>query len=396
MTPDMQTFMKCAATLLLLIASVFFCFSHGQPRITSSADNSFAFWYEPWQSGTTINKFQAANIIIGVPPSAMFEIHKAGKRGLQYVTYYQSGFGTAFLKDGEDLPTVGFKAGSGFEKSAFGGKDNYVLCPNSVELNARVLRYLDGSMKEAVDGYFIDNSFVDPSAHEVCAATHSHIQPGVQGGRAFVALISAVRDKMKLQNRSAILITNPGSPVWSDKIADGSPSLWDVSDYVLWESYGYTSHSGPAHDRWKQTVEQSFVYAAVPGKAHKVLALSYPQTVGEARFAFAVAKIFGFNWTANLGEKQHGKNEDGGHFGMFLNQIPFELGDPVGSLPDKSSRLLHRTFSNGEVFVNTGATPQTVAVPKGSTVYLGSQEAFAATGPVSVESMTAMILVKSR
>jgi hypothetical protein len=392
-----KSLMKCTAVLLLLIAGVFFCLSHGQSRTKAPVDRTFSFWYEPWQTGVTINKLQDANIIIGVPPAALSEIHQAGKRGLQYVTYYQTGFKTAFLKDGDDLSNVGFNAGSGFEKSAFGGKDNYVLCPNSVELKARVLRYLDGSMKEGVDGYFIDNSFIDPSAHEVCVAPHSHIQSGAQGGRAYVALLSAVREKMKQQNPSAILITNPGSPVWSDKIDDGTPSLWDVSDYVLWESYGYTSHSGPRHDRWKQTLEQSFVYAAAPNKARKVLALSYPQTISEARFAYAVAKIFGFTWTANLGEKQQGKNEDGGHFGVFLNQFPFELGDPVSSLPDKSSRLLHRTFSRGEVFVNTGMESERIPIAKGATIYAGdSAPEKGASAQLTLPSMTAVFVLNQR
>ena len=40
-----------------------------------------------------LKKVAPANVInIGVPPSAVPEIHKSGRRALQYVTYYQKVF----------------------------------------------------------------------------------------------------------------------------------------------------------------------------------------------------------------------------------------------------------------------------------------------------------------
>jgi hypothetical protein len=386
---------KHAPDLVFLVAGVAVCLFPFAFRAQSPAKPTFAFWYEDWQPDTTLKKMGVANVIIGVPPNALPEIHKAGKRGLQYVTYYQSVFGTAFLKDKDDLANVGFTVGKDFQKSAFGRKDNYVLCPNSVELKARVLRYLDASLKQGFDGYFVDNTFLDPPAHEACAATHSHIRPGAHGGRAYLDLLAMVRERMKQSNPGAILVTNPGAPAWGDRIADGQPTLWDVSDYVLWESYGYTSETGEKHDRWKQTIEQSFIYAAEPDKARKILVLSYPQNVAEARFAFAVARIFGFKSSANLGEKQQGKSEDGGHFGVFANEIPLDLGEPVGPLPDRTSPLLHRTFRNGDIYANTGTVLQHVSSPRNRTIFVIGSPHGKASSQLELMPLTAVIVLKN-
>ncbi|HKD78891.1 MAG TPA: hypothetical protein VKH81_04310 [Candidatus Angelobacter sp.] len=385
---------KCFLGMVCFLLS--FCVSHGQVRTQSTPDISFAFWYEPWQPGATIRKLEPANVIIGVPLNALPEIHKAGKRGLQYVTYYQSGFGTEFLKNDADLNNVGFKSSKAYDQSAFGGRDNYVLCPNSIELRARITRFLDASLKAGVDGYFIDNTFLDPPAHEVCNAPHSHIKQDTLGGRAYVDLLAAVRERMRQQNPRAILIANPGSPAWSDKIAEGKPSLWDVSDYVVWESYGYTSHAGWQHNRWKETIEQSFLYSASADKAPKLLALSYPKSAEEAQFAFSVAKVFGFAWAANLGENQEGKNQDGGHFGLFLKLTPADLGDPVNSLTERSSRLLHRKFTHGEIFVNVGQSTEQISITSEAIVYIGGN-APVKMGPhvETLPPMTAAIAVKT-
>ncbi|HEY1939985.1 MAG TPA: hypothetical protein VGJ33_18805 [Candidatus Angelobacter sp.] len=384
--------------MLQLVAGVVLCLCPAEFFAQSpGTSTSFSFWYEEWQSGVTISKLQAANVIIGAPSSAVPEIHKNGKHALQYVTYYQSHYKSAFLKDSSDLADVGFQVNGQVEKSVFGGQDNYVLCPNSVELKARVLRYLEGSLKQGFDGYFVDNTFLDPPAHLACGAAHPHIKSGALGGRAYLDLIAAVHQKMKQQNPSAILITNPGAPGWSDKLAAGSPSLWDVSDYVLWESYGYSSEAGPNHDRWKQTIEQSFIYAAQPDKARRILALSYPRSIAEARFAFAVARIFGFPCSANLGEKQQGKDEKGGHFGIFTNDLPADLGAALGSLPDRSSPLLHRSFTNGEIFANSGTTTEHIRVHAGATILLGGVPIKGSASPeLELPPMTAAVVLARR
>jgi hypothetical protein len=363
------------ALILLCFLGMLF-YGHRKTTAQShAAEDTFAFWYEPWQPDITLKKLQPANAIVGVPATAIPEIHKNGGRALQYVTYYQTHFKTAFLNDRNDLANVGFQVNGQFLKSAFGGEDNYVLCPNSVEVKARVLRFLDSTLKQGFDGYFVDNTFLQPASQEVCTANHEHIKQAVQGGRAYLDLLAAVRAKIKQQNASAILISNPGSPPWADHIASGQPSLWDISDYVVWESYGYTSSSDVKHDRWKQTIELSFNYSAMPDKAKKVLALSYPRNAAEARFAFAIARIFGFQWTANLGEKDANTAKEGGHFGTFFNETPYAVGEPVGQLPTEGAVLLHRAFTNGEIFANTSATSQRISLARGAKVLLGDAPA---------------------
>jgi hypothetical protein len=336
------------------------------------AVKTFAFWYDPWQPDVTLKKLGRAGVLIGVPPRAVAEIHKSGRRALQYLTYYQSQFSTAFLNDRNDLLHVAFQVNGVFEKSAFGGKDNYVLCPNSVELKARALRYLDSTIKQGFDGYFVDNTFLQPAAHQICTANHQHVSANVQGGRAYVDLLTEVREKIKRQSPFAIIVSNPGDPSWASDIASGQPSLWDVSDYVVWESYGYSSYNGQRHDRWKRTLELSFKYSMVPDKARKILALSYPRNIIEARFAFAVARIFGFQWTANLGDRDENTDKEEGHSGAFLNDIPFDTGEPLGRPPDHSTLLLHRRFTNGEIFANAGTVSQPISVPPRFIIYMGA------------------------
>jgi hypothetical protein len=385
---------KCLP-LFLVIAILVFAFAPRKSRAQSSSANTFAFWYEDWIPDTTIGKLQAANVIIGVPPSAVSEIHKSGRHALQYVTYYQSVFDHPFLKDEADLPKVGFHAKEEFEKSAFGGENNYVLCPNSVELKARALRYVEETVKQGYDGYFVDNTFLGQAAHEICNAPHGHVRDNINGWNAYVYLVAAVKNKLKQENPTALVIINPGKPSSIDRMPSGKTSLWDVSDYILWESYGYSSHRGSGHDRWKNTIDESFTFAAEPGRVKKIIALSYPEDLAEARFSFAVAKIFGFQWTANLGDRDQHNKEEGGHFGAFLNEVPFALGEPIGGLPEKATPLLHRDFQNGEAFANTGTTAQAISVPKGSAIYLGGQPVqTAAPGKLALGPMTAAIVVR--
>lgn len=368
------------------------------PRTTTAeshaAEGKFAFWYGAWQPDLTLGKLAPANVIIGAPPSAVPEIHESRRRVLQYVTYYQSVFHQPFLKDRSDLPNVGFQLRGEFQKSAFGGEDNYVLCPNSAELKSRVLNFVDVSLKQGFDGYFVDNTFPDPAAHEICTAQHNHVRAGVDGWQAYADLLASVKSKIKHERPNALLIVNPGNPAWLDQMASQSPSLWDVFDYVLWESYGYSSHRGAGHDRWKTTIEESFSYATVPEKARKLVVLSYPEDLTQARFAFAVAKIFGFNWTSNLGDRDQNTNREGGHFGAFLNEIPFDLGEPLGSLPVKTTPLLHRSFQGGEAFANTGTTAESVIIAKGGTVYVGDQQPHRATSvKLVIPPMTSAIIL---
>jgi hypothetical protein len=381
---------------LLVAGSLAFCI-HARPvNPPSTGQDTFAFWYDPWQPDATLKKVGAANVMIGVPPSAIPEIHKSGRRALQYVTYYQSVLNHPFLKDRQDLPNVGFQVKGEFEKSAFGHDDNYVLCPNSVELKSRVLRFLDTSLQQGFDGYFVDNTFLDPPAHQVCSAGHRHIKENVPGGRAYLDLLAAVRAKLKAQNPAALLISNPGNPRSAEEMAPGNPTLWDLSDLVLWESYGYSASRGAKHDRWNSTIQESLSYAAIPEKSAKLLVLSYPENLAQARFSFAVARIFGFKWTANLGDSLQDTAKEGGEFGVFLSDVPFDLGEPLGVLPDKNNPLLHRMFQHGEVFANTGTAPQSISLPKSSRVYVGDRTIEEnAPRTLSLEPMMAAIVIRN-
>lgn len=371
--------------------------SDGRRTMTAQSNTSegkAAFWYESWKPEVTLKKLQPAEIVIGAPATAIPEIHKSGKRVLQYVTYYQSHIPGPFLSDANDVPNVAFRLKGAFLTSVF-GKDRYVLCPNSAELHERVLRYAEESLKQGYDGYFIDNAYIDPAAHATCDATHAHLSRDVTGGSSYVQLVAAVRQKLRATKPGALLIVNPGTPGSLASIAPQASSLWDLSDYVLWESYGYTSIAGPKHDDWKHTIDQSFGYAAEPEKLRKILALSYPRNVTEARFSYAVAKIFGFKWACNLGENQQDKNEDGGHYGAFLNDVSFDLGEPVGKLPAKGTPMLHREFSRGEIFVNAGATEQSISI-HGDEVLVGSTDGNDHLKTMPLAPMTAAILLRKR
>lgn len=347
------------------------------------AAHNFAFWYETWNPQTTPPKLKPSDVIIGLTPGAVPSAHAANKLVLQYQTYYQSTPNTLLLESLSDLLNVGFQINQQFVASIFPAPNNYVLCPNSAALHQRVQDYVLQAINSQYDGIFVDNTFFDPPAHAICDASHQHIAALVEGGIAFLHLLSEVRKTLKTNNPAGILITNPGDPDWADQIATASPSLWDISDVVVWESYGYTSIQGSQHDVWSDTITKSYRYATTaPDKAAKLLVLSYPQNVTEARYAFAVARFFGFNWTANLGQDQQNTTQNGGHFGAFFNDIPYSLGQPVDPLPNATS-VLHRTFQNGEIFINTDSTPQSVTLQPG-TIYLGAGTA-STSSPTTVD-----------
>jgi hypothetical protein len=314
-----------------------------------------------------------ADVVIGISPSSIADAHAANKLVLQYQSYYNSTTNTALLKSLSDLSDVGFQIDHQPVHSQFPIPPNlYVLCPSSKLLHRRVERYVQEATTLGYDGIFVDHTFFDPPAHSVCDAAHEHLGGPIPGGIAYVALFSEVRQTLKATNAAAILIVNPGSdPDWTDQIAPVTPSLWDLADHVLWESYGYTSARGIQHDAWDETIKKSYRYVtATPAKAIKLLCLSYPGSVAEARYAFAVARFFGFEWTANVGEDQQNTVQNGGHFGAFLDDIPFALGQPLGALPP-SSPVLRRAFEHGEVFINTSTVAQDVHVPAGK-LFLGA------------------------
>jgi len=332
----------------------------------------FAFWYEDWHENTWA-KLQPANAIVGVPPKAVADIHAHGGRALVYVTFYQAVLGREFLHDNADLEMVGFHTPGGFLPSAFGGKDNYVLCSNSAELRRRILAYIDRTIgTEGYDGLFVDNSYLDPAAGLVCDAKHEHVAPGNKGGPAYIDLLSEVYAAVKKRNPAAIILTNPGNPRWADQLRSGNQTLWEVSDFVLWESYGYTSLLGSGHDRWQATIAQSKDISSSP-HAQKLLALAYPRDPKEALYSFVLARIFGFGFAANLGESAYQSSREGGHFGIFLRDLPMALGAPSSPRQQPVPGVLTRRFSQGEAAVNTGSQSWSFKVSRNSALYSSAQ-----------------------
>lgn len=341
-------------SVLSCIVLALVCSAVRAPQIAAAGATSpqFAFWYEPWRSDTW-HKLQPANTIIGIPPEAVADIHAHGGRAIRYVTFYQSTLGSDFLHDRADLERVGFHDARGYAPSVFGGKDNYVLCSNSSELARRVLLFLDETIaRDQYDGLFIDNGYPGPAANEICDAKHEHRVPGKAGGAAYVSLLEELKERVKRKNPAFLVITNAGDPQAADALRDDNTSLSDVSDYVLWESYCYTSLTGSAHDQWSSCIAASGLFAA-GAHARKLIVLSYPRNDREAIFSFAVAQVFGFSYAANLGEIDSNSGREGGHFGILLRDLPLNLGPATSSmLRDARSGVLRRSFRNGEVIIN--------------------------------------------
>jgi hypothetical protein len=340
-----------------------------QEASSGPAEKHFAFWYEDW-TPEAISKLQPANILVGASDVALPIIHRNGGRAIQYVTFYQSVTGRAFLKNSDDLSNVGFHTPQGYLPSAFGGNDNYVLCSNSAEMLRRALEYVNHSIGiQHFDGFFVDNAYEPPATTLVCDAKHPHRSPGMNGGSAYIELMKQVYPAVKKQNPDALLILNTGSPAAADRLTSGGSSAWDVADYVTWESYGYSSNSGPEHDRWPNTLKESFRIAGTPHAA-KILALSYPRSYPEALYSYGVASAFGFTYSANLGESERGKpSANGGHFGVFSPSLPSLSGKPLDAPPAPSDTVLRRAYKNGIVFVNITAKPSVLVFPQGGTLY---------------------------
>lgn len=345
-----------------------------QSSQTAAARSHFAFWYEPWKGSETFNKLAKADFVVGVAPEDIGSIHQLGSHALRYVTFYQAQFNTAFLKDQADLANVGFWNDNAFLPSAFGGTNNYVLCDNSKLMHERAIAFVDESLrKDQFDGLFIDNAYLTPAAVRYCSSkNHFHTQPGMRGDDSWLELLSEVRKEVKSISPSALMITNPGDPKNANQLGTGKYSIWDLSDYVLWESYGYSSYRDEKHDRWQETILSSFELPEADRR--KILALSYPLNRSEALYSFAVAKIFGFEWTANLGEVDATTGKDGGHFGPFLPDIPFQLGSSKGPIQGtKNSSSIARAFAKGRAIANISASQIEVEVPGNTRVYLGDR-----------------------
>ena len=331
-------------------------------------ERHFAFWYEDWKPDTW-EKLQPASVLIGVPANAVAEIHGKGGKAVNYVSFYQARFGTVFLRNADDLATVGFHTSQGYLPSAFGGEHNYVLCSNSEKLRERALTYVDQAMRATkFDGFFVDNAYQPPATTLVCDAKHAHVAPGENGGSAYVDLLSAIHLAVKRAEPSAVVIVNVGNPARSILQSNGH-TLWDFSDYLLWESYGYASAVGAAHDRWKQTIEASFDVAN-SASAKKVLALSYPQTSAEALYSYAVASAFGFEYAANLGVSEQRKEGAGGHYGIFASKLPHLIGSPTNPPPAAGASVLKRTYRNGTCAVNLGQSNYPIVAKHSGTLYL--------------------------
>jgi hypothetical protein len=341
-----------------------------QPKVATRP--KIAFWYEDWQENI-LAKLRPANLIIGVQPSAVGQIHGAGSRALNYVTFYQAVFGTDFLKDAADLSNVGFHTKDGYLPSAFGKKDNYVLCSNSIELRRRISAYVRRTIgDQKYDGLFVDNLYLAPASVMVCDASHPHVKPAANGAEAYIDLLREVYQGVKKINRNAIIITNSGSPRYANELRSGTKTVRDFSDYMVWESYGYSSHLGAAHDRWTSTIAQSF---APDTTLHtgKIIALSYPRNLAEAIYSYAISQIFGFGYAANLGEQDYMKDREGGHFGIFLSQLPADLGRSKSSPPqDRQNAVLTRDFSHAKVVANTGSTSYSLKTQRSVILYDGN------------------------
>lgn len=384
---------KHAFLLLALLVGFVACGSHqsSSPNPLASgnvAAHTFAFWYESWDPKTTPAELKPADVAIGLAPAAVSRAHAAHKLVLQYQTYYQAVPGSLLLSGIADLANVGFQINHQLLPTVFGTPNSYVMCPSSTLMHQRVQKYVQLAFASGYDGLFVDNTFFDPAAHAICDSAHQHVDAPSLGGDTYLQLLSEVRQTVKSHNPNAILMTNPGDPDWASQIAAGSPTLWDLSDYVVWESYGYSSVTDVRHDDWNNTIAKSFRYATMfPDRAAKIVALSYPMNLSEARYAFAVARFFGLNWTANLGV-----NQSAGHFGAFLDQIPFQLGNPTGPLPAPGP-VLQRAFQHGQIFVNADSAPQSITVPAG-TIYLGSTTVqVAVRTDLTVQPRTAAIVI---
>jgi hypothetical protein len=356
--------------ILIVLTSLPLAFGQSASNDDPSGKLIFAFWYAPWTADTW-QKLQPANVFVGVPPNAVADIHQHGGKALRYVTYYQNLIGRDFLKDKADLDNVGFHTPAGYLLSAFKRPDNYVLCPNSVELRKRIAASLDQILgTQGYDGLFVDNAYIAPASQLVCDAKHAHVKAGEKGGPAYIDLMEEVDAIVRKQKPSSVIVMNAGNPALADEVRNGNKTLWDVSDFVVWESFAYTSMAGTKHDNWSNSVAVSDTLTQHAGK---VLSLAYPRNVTEAVNSYAFAKIMGYHYAANLGEDQKGMDVEGGHYGIFLNSLPLDLGQPTSSI-SRQSGLAFRDFEHGQAVANFGTKTVSQRAPRDATLYLGDEK----------------------
>jgi hypothetical protein len=359
----------------------------------------FVFWYDKWTPDETVQKLNSADIVVGPDATgSIAELHASGKQALRYVTYYQARPKTFILPTVEDLPAVGFQQNGKFLPSRFGGKDNYAVCDDSSAVHDRVMQQLADTIKLGYDGIFVDNTSLDPTDKAVCQATHKHLRGNMRGDDAFLALLADVRTELKRQRPNAILVTNPFSPPTADGLGTGKgPSLWALSDYVLWENFLYSPNRAGDHaGNWhRDYIAMAINVTKDNSKRSKLLALSYPLNTDEAVSSFALARIFGFQWTANIGDADQNTQANSGHFGIFLAQVPFQLGDPVGNFDGTLQTLtFHRTFQHGEAWANASAQPMTVRLPRGKLYFSGQQRDVPASTTITLPPRSGAVLLR--
>lgn len=371
--------------------------------VVAQTSHKFQFWYEQWDPSTTPRKLAWADVVIGLngiaPPVA---VASAGTpQTLVYVTYYQDtyqdegGVAQTFMKTAADVPLLALERGGVVQTSDFtqGNPGWDVLCDNSTELRNRVFAHLAAITKAGYGGLFVDNAAQVPQA---CTSTsHQHLNPGQRSDDAYLTLLGDVQAQLKQLATAPLLIANAGDPTVADQTGTGSNmgAMWTIPDFVLWEGYGYYDSDDPdatgtSHDQIAATLQKSLVYGADASKAAKVLALSYPQTQQEALLSFAMARIFGFAWTANVGDEQ-----TSGQWGLFAASMPWSVGNPQGNLYLQGG-LLARRFTNGVIYANTGATAVTVNIPQaGQLVTAASQSSVSQGLSLSLDPHAAVVLL---
>jgi len=245
-----------------------------------------------------------------------------------------------------------------------------VLCDNSMATRQRALDKLTASIGSGYGGLFVDNAAQVP---QTCTASHPHLKDGQRSDDSYLTLLGDVQAKLKTISTAPLLIANAGDISVADSTGTGSNAgaMWTIADFVLWEGFAYEVDlpGSATRDRVDSTVANCQVYGADATKAAKILALSYPKTSQEALLSFALARIFGFAWTANIGS-------DGteGHWGEFVLSMPWSVGDPQGNLYVQSA-LLARRFTNGVVYANTGSSAVTINFPQPGTLVLADGQA---------------------
>lgn len=175
------------------------------------------------------------------------DIHRRHARAIQYVTYYEAAPGTAFLHDVPDAERVVFSHRRRLLESVFDPEHEYVLCPNSRELLRRIAAQLASTLSQGYDGVFIDKAFQPPASSLICDSHHDHVQPGRTGMDAFLHLLAGL-DRQRRSRPDFLLIVNMSNPSFADTMRSGKLDVWKLADYVVWESFGFSSEPAGRHE----------------------------------------------------------------------------------------------------------------------------------------------------